>query len=210
MSAQCPHFIFLFTILAINVSCGQNEMAISIPKNLLPGIDVEHLRLSDLSCQATETRNRFILRTDLTRCHTKIRHTNNFVTYSNKVEEIPVGPNQIITRVREVEIPFSCYYSNTGVVSAIGIQVESRKIIFSKNGYGKFVLEMKIFPNPRFQNEFRKGAFPVVVSLRQILYVKVLVISDDTRLSILAENCFATPDPDPSKPGLKYTFIENG
>ena len=203
-------FFFLFTILAINVSCGQNEMAISIPKDLLPGIDVDHLRLSDLSCQATEDRTRFILRTDLTRCHTKIRHTSRFVTYSNKVEEIPVGQNQTITRVREVEIPFTCFYSNTGVVSAIGLKVESRKIVFSKNGNGQFVLEMKIFRNSRFRNEFRKSEFPVVVSLRQILYVKVLVSSDDTRLSILAEKCFATPDADPSAPGLKYTFIDNG
>lgn len=195
---------------AINVSCGQNEMAISIPKDVLPGIDVEHLRLSDLSCQATEDRTRFFLRTDLTRCRTKIRHTSRFVTYSNKVEEVPVGPNQTITRVREVEIPFTCFYSNTGVVSAIGIKVESKKIFISKNGNGQFVLEMKIFRNSRFRNEFRKGEFPVVVSLRQILFVKVLVSSDDTRLSILAEKCFATPDADPSAPGLKYTFIDNG
>jgi len=67
----------------------------------------------------------------------------------NNVLEIPVQPHQIITRVREVEIPFSCYYSNMDVVSAVDLRVKSKKIMFSKKGYGKFVLEMDIFSDNR-------------------------------------------------------------
>lgn len=208
--AEAGHNSSIPTNPAINVTCGQNRMSITIPKVLLPGIDQEHLRLSNLSCGATEAETSFTLLTELTACHTKSKHNKHFVVYSNKVEEIPIGPNQIITRVREVEIPFSCYYSNTGVVSAVGLKVESRKIIFSRKGFGKFVLEMKIFPTKDFQNKIRKTAFPFVVQLRQILYVEVSVESDDSRLSILAETCFATPDPDPTKEGLKYTFIDHG
>ena len=118
--------------------------------------------------------------------------------------------HQIITRVREVEIPFSCYYSNTGVVSAVGLEVKSKKIIFSKRGYGEFVLEMNIFPNSYFVGEYKKKDFPVQVPLRKILYVEVSVDTDDNRLEILAETCFATPDPNPNKSGLKYVFIEDG
>ena len=185
-------------------------MSISIPKSILPGLDKEHLRLSDVKCVASETQTAFVLHTKLTECLTVSKHTKDYVLYTNKVLEIPVGPNQIITRVREVEIPFSCYYSNTGVVSAVGLQVESKKIIFSKRGYGKFVLEMKIFPDSRFLFNYKKKDFPLYVPLRAVLYVEVSVRTEDTRLRIFAEECFATPDPDPNKPGFKYTFIKDG
>ncbi|KAJ7375244.1 hypothetical protein OS493_001989 [Desmophyllum pertusum] len=194
----------------VNVTCSKNEMSISIPKQLLRGLDREHLRLTDLNCPATETPTHFILRTDLTECRTKSRHTKDFVIYMNKVEEIPLLPGQIITRVREVEIPFSCYYSNTGVVSAVGLEVKSKKIVFSKKGRGEFVLEMKIFPNNNFRDQYKKKDFPVQVTLREILFVEVSVDTEDGRLTILAEDCFATPDPNPDKSGLSYTFIKDG
>ena len=185
-------------------------MYISIPRSLLHGLDVEHLRLSDVNCGATETPTHFTLHTSLTGCHTKSRHTNNFVSYSNKVEEIPLEEGQIITRVREVEIPFSCYYSNMGIVSAVGLEVKSKKIIFSKKGFGEFVLEMKIFPDDQFLYHYKKKDFPVQVKLRQKLYVEVSVDTQDSRLEILAEECFATPDPNPDNAVLVYTFIEDG
>ncbi|XP_078354329.1 pancreatic secretory granule membrane major glycoprotein GP2-like isoform X3 [Oculina patagonica] len=197
-------------VSGVKVTCGKDEMNISIPKNLLHGLDREHLRLTDVNCGATETSTHFILHTRLTECHTTSRHTKDFVCYMNKVEEIPVEHHQIITRVREVEIPFSCYYSNMGVVSAVGLEVKSKKIIFSKKGYGEFVLEMKIFPNNQFIGDYKKKDFPVYVPLRKILFVEVSVDTEDSRLKILAEECFATPDPDPNKAGLKYTFIEDG
>lgn len=185
-------------------------MWISIPKYILHGLDREHLRLADEKCTATETKTHFILHTNLTDCHTRKTHTKNFVCYMNAVLEIPVAPNQIITRVREVEIPFSCYYSNMGVVSAVGLKVQSKKIIFSKKGFGKFVLEMKIFPTNKFIFPYRKEDFPIYVPLGKVLYIEVSVDSKDTRLAVLAEECFATPDPNPNKPGLRYTFIKNG
>ena len=185
-------------------------MWISIPKYLLHGLDREHLRLADENCSATETQTHYNLHTKLTECHTESRHTKNFVSYMNKVLEVPVEHHQIITRVREVEIPFTCYYFNMGVVSAVGLQVKNKKIIFSKKGFGKFVLEMKIFPDDRFVGHYKKEDFPVYVSLRKVLFVEVSVDTQDTRLAILAEECFATPDPNPNKPGLRYTFIKNG
>lgn len=202
-------FPLLFTE-EVDVKCGKNEMWISIPKYILHGLDREHLRLADEKCTATETKTHFILHTNLTDCHTRKTHTKNFVCYMNTVLEIPVAPNQIITRVREVEIPFSCYYSNMGVVSAVGLKVQSKKIIFSKKGFGKFVLEMKIFPNNKFISPYRKEDFPIYVPLRKVLYIEVSVDSKDTRLAVLAEECFATPDPNPNKPGLRYIFIKNG
>ena len=185
-------------------------MRINIPKSFLRGVDRKHLRLLDANCSAQETRTHFILYTKLTECQTVIKHTSSFVSYMNKVLEIPLTQNQIITRVREVEIPFTCYYSNTGVVSAVGIKAQSKKILFSKNGFGKFVLEMNIYPDGKYVGFYKKKDFPLLVPPRKILFVQVRVDSEDRRLAILAEECFATPDVNPYSSVLKYMFIANG
>ncbi|XP_068715590.1 uncharacterized protein [Montipora foliosa] len=194
----------------VNVTCRKNEMWINLPKSLLRGVDRKHLRLLDANCSAQETRTHFILYTKLTECQTVIKHTSSFVSYMNKVLEIPLTQNQTITRVREVEIPFTCYYSNTGVVSAVGIKAQSKKVLFSKKGFGKFVLEMNIYPDGKYVGFYKKKDFPLIVPLRKILFVQVRVDSEDRRLAILAEECFATPDVNPYSSVLKYTFIANG
>ena len=185
-------------------------MWISIPKYLFYGLEKEHLRLRDVGCVATETPTHFILHTGLTKCQTKIRHTKNFVCYMNTVLEVPVKEHQIITRVHEVEIPFSCYYSNMGVVSSVGLQVKSKKIVFSEKGFGEFELELKVYPDPKYVSHYKKKDFPVYIPLRKVLYVEASVDTKDDRLRILAETCFASPDPDPSKPGLRYFLIKDG
>ncbi|KAK2572582.1 Uromodulin [Acropora cervicornis] len=194
----------------VELACGQNGMTITIPKRILRGLDREHLRLLDVQCGANETETAFILHTKLTECDTVSKHTERSVNYMNKVLEIPLRENQTITRVREVEIPFSCYYSNEGVVSAVGIKVESKKIVISGRGLGQFVLEMKLFHSNSYRQQYQKSEFPLHVSLRAPLYAEVSVQTEDERLQIFAENCFATPDSDPNAPGLKYEFIQDG
>lgn len=194
----------------VELACGQNGMTITIPKRILRGLDREHLRLLDVQCGANETETAFILHTKLTECDTVSKHTERSVNYMNKVLEIPLRENQTITRVREVEIPFSCYYSNEGVVSAVGIKVESKQIVISGRGLGQFVLEMKLFHSNSFRQQYQKSEFPLHVSLRAPLYAEVSVQTEDERLQIFAENCFATPDSDPNAPGLKYEFIQDG
>ena len=204
------HQVLLIHFSEVNVTCGKNEMWINLPKSLLRRVDRKHLRLLDANCSAQETRTHFILYTKLTECQTVIKHTSSFAYYMNKVLEIPLTQNQIITRVREVEIPFTCYYSNTGVVSAVGIKAQSKKILFSKNGFGKFVLEMSIYPDGKYVGFYTKKDFPLIVPPRKKLFVQVRVDSEDKRLTILADECFATPDVNPYNPGLKYTFIKDG
>ena len=112
-----------------------------------------------------------------------------------RVEEIPIKPGQIITRIRKGESRFASFYSNMGVVSAVGLQVKSKKIVFSEKGFEKSVLILDIYPTPKFGLPFKKKDFPIVVLLRKILYVKASVDTEDRRLRILAVDCWATPNP---------------
>ena len=125
-------------------------MSITIPKPILKGMDREHVRLLDAKCGATETPTHFNLETPLTGCNTTRRHTKSAIVYSNKVLEIPLKKNDIITRVREIEIPFSCYYSNSRVATAIGVKAENRKLVFSEKGKGNFTVILELFHSKRY------------------------------------------------------------
>ena len=143
---------FFFPAKGVIITCLQNEMSITIPKRILKGMDQEHVRLLDPKCGATETAKHFILKTPLTGCNMKRRHTKSAIVYSNKVLEIPLKNTDIITRVREIEIPFSCYYSTSGVATAVGVKPENRKLVFKEKGKGNFTVTLELFHSKRFDS----------------------------------------------------------
>ena len=184
-------------------------MTIIIPKSLLRGIDREHLRLLDTTCKAEETSAHFFLSTPLTGCDTTHRNTPTAIVYSNTILEIPVVAEDVITRVREIEIQFSCFYSKYGVVSSVGWKPSNKKLVFSDKGIGNFTLALNMFPDKRFVSPYTKVDFPVAVVLRKLLFFEVSVTSSDKQLSIIADRCYATPTQN-QKNSLKYEFIRKG
>ena len=80
--------------------------------------------------------------------------------------------------------------------------------MFSDEGKGKFTIALKMFPDRKFLSPYMKSDFPVDVVLRQHLFFEVSVTSDDKRLSIRADRCYATPSND-RKDDLKHELIEN-
>ena len=184
-------------------------MTIIIPKSLLRGIDREHLRLLDTTCKAEETSANFSLITPLTGCNTTRRQTASAIVYSNTVLEIPVAAEDVVTRVREIEIQFSCFYSKYGVVSLVGWKPNNKKLVFSDEGKGNFTLSLNMYPDKRFVSSYKKDDFPVAVVLRKRLFFEASVTSSDKQLSITADRCYATPTQD-QKNSLKYEFITKG
>ena len=213
VSVVCDNrvFLFLFFVLApgVNVQCKSENMTIIIPKSLLFDIDREHLRLLDTSCKAAENNTHFSLTTPLTGCNTTSRHTPTAIVYSNAVLDMPVAVKSVVTRVLELEIQFSCFYSKRGVVSSVVWKASNRKLVFSNEGEGNLTLSLDMFPNKTFVSPYTKRDFPVAVILRNPLFFEVSVISDDKQLSIRADRCYATPTQDRMNP-LKYEFIKQG
>ena len=202
------HF-FYHLAPGVDVHCNSKNMTTTIPKSLLRGMDREHLRLLDPTCKSTETSSQFSLTTPLTGCNTTSRHTPTAIVYSNAVLEIPVATEDVVTRVREIEIQFSCFYSKYGVVSSVGWKPSNRKLVFSKEGRGNYTLSLNMFPDKRFVSPYTKDDFPVAVVLRKRLFFEVSVTSSDNHLSIIADRCLATPTQD-QKNSMKYEFITKG
>ena len=64
------------------------------------------------------------------------------------------------------------------------------------------------FLSTRFKSRYTEKDYPVQVKLRQDLYFEASVKSKDKTLSVLGENCVATPTQD-SKHGTSYPLITN-
>ena len=96
-------------------------MQIDVERKILNGFKAQYLRLNDPSCKAQENETHFSLIAPLMSCGTVSSHTDDAVVYSNNVEEVEVGYEGTITRMRELVIPFSCYYTKEGVTSTYGI-----------------------------------------------------------------------------------------
>ncbi|XP_044179784.1 ZP domain-containing protein-like [Acropora millepora] len=191
------------------VFCLQNNMILVIPKPLLRGADREHIRALDLNCKASENQTHFVLDVPLTGCGTNSRHSLSSVIYSNEALPAPPSARELVSHVPNFEIPFYCYYDNSGVVTGVGLRPESKKVIFSQKGFGKFSLSLELYPDESFADPYRQNDYPVTKKLREKIFFKASVDTIDDRLTILAKECYATPSQDKnSKP--KYWIIHNG
>lgn len=192
-----------------SVSCLKNNMVIAIPKYVLRGADREHIRALNVSCTASENLTHFFLDVPLTSCGTKRRHTISSVVYTNEALPVPPMLKDVVSHVPDFQIPFHCYYDNNGVVTSVGLKPFSKKVIFSKKGFGRFVIKLTLFPDMRFVGPYTQSDFPVMKKLRERIYFEASVDTDDHRLTILARDCYATPSSNRNS-NPKYWIIQKG
>lgn len=126
-------------------------MILLIPKPLLRGADREHIRALDMNCKASENQTHFVLDVPLTGCGTNSRHSVSSVIYSNEALPVPPSARELVSHIPNFEIPFHCYYDNSGVVTGVGLKPESKKVILSQKGFGKFSLSLELYPDKRFE-----------------------------------------------------------
>ncbi|KAK3733094.1 hypothetical protein QZH41_017431, partial [Actinostola sp. cb2023] len=181
-------------------------MQIAIPKSSLPFARAKDLRLNDPSCGATEDGKNFYLKTAFDKCGTKTTKTGPTITYSNKVLGRPLANKGVISRIRDIEIKFSCTYPRKKVLSSLNIQPNNKKIRDSILANGKFIFSLKLFRTNQFKNPYTK--YPVSLHLRQLVYVEVAVRSVKKELSILAQQCYATPSSSRAIPP-KHSLIKD-
>lgn len=94
-------------------------MRILIKTKLLEDMNANSLRLRDPSCHASSNGTHFLLVAPLMKCGTTVRHTSKAVIYSNAVLEKEA--EGMITRLSDLSVPFSCFYSKEGVTSTLGL-----------------------------------------------------------------------------------------
>jgi len=142
-------------------------------------------------------------------CGTVSSHTDDAVVYSNSVEKEEVEYEGMITRMPELTIPFSCYYTKEGVTSTYGII--PRKLKMTMDGGDattEFTLEISVFKDKDYLLPFGVRDFPLKVTLNKPLFIQLAVDSPDTRLQLREEKCYATPTQNPDD-DMKYDIIRD-
>lgn len=198
-----------FLASKVTVHCENQYMTVVVSRSLLPGVDGGHVRLLNASCTATETSTHFSVRTQLDDCLTSTSYTPKSVLYSNKVLTIPSDIKDVVTRKKEVEIPFSCQYSKSGVVSSAGWKPENNVIVVNVKGRGNFTMTLDMFPDSDFATPYCQSDMPVAVQVQQPLFFEVSVTTGDSQLSIRTDHCYATPTQERNA-SVEYNFIQNG
>ncbi|XP_031554208.1 oncoprotein-induced transcript 3 protein-like isoform X2 [Actinia tenebrosa] len=189
------------------VTCGPSHIQISIPKARLPGVVVQDLHLLDPSCRATEDSTHFYLKTLFNQCGTVTNKTSSSITYANKVIERPLPKNVTITRIRELEVSFTCSYSRKKELITSQFQPHKSKLIFNKNVRGNFSFSFRFYPNSSFHTPYA-GNFTVPLRLRQPMFFEVSVESENRELDVLAQDCYATPFNSVTRP--RHWLIKDG
>ncbi|KAK3715208.1 hypothetical protein QZH41_020467, partial [Actinostola sp. cb2023] len=173
------------------IKCASNHIQIAIPKSSLPFVRAKDLRLNQPPCRATEDSKNFYLQTAFDKCGTTTTKTGSTITYSNKVLGRPLANKTVISRIRDVGITFSCSYPRTTLLRSSTLQPNNSKYVFTFHSQGKFNFSLQLFPTDQFKNPYTK--YPVSFHLRQLVYVEVAVKSVKKELSVLAQQCYATP-----------------
>lgn len=74
--------------------------------------------------------------------------------------------------------------------------------------FGNFTFYMDLYKTNKFENKY--DSYPVEVNLNELLNIKVGVQSNDSKLAIFAEECWATPTDNADDSENKHKIIDDG
>ena len=94
---------------------------------------------------------------------------------------------------------------------ASAIQLETRRKIIRANATdsGMFDINLGVFKDAEYTRPYGDQSFPIGVMVNERVYLQLSVDSKDPRLAVMAQQCHATPDPNPNS-SLQYDLILDG
>ncbi|MBN3292496.1 ZPP protein, partial [Polypterus senegalus] len=190
-----------------NVVCTETTMSLFVLKSSVPGLNEHNLRLNDPSCTLTSNSSHLIASLSLNSCGTQIQDNGTAIIFQNEISAFDY-PNQIISTVNQMEIPFSCAYPKTGQASA-SFSPHKADYVFSEAGFGTFTFMFEFYNSNDFTSIIDPSKYPVKVELGQMLYVGISVKSSLENIKLFVDTCRSTPHDDPND-SIYYDIISNG
>ncbi|XP_076469590.1 CUB and zona pellucida-like domain-containing protein 1 [Babylonia areolata] len=195
------------TVPGEHVTCGSDVMELTFEKAAFPSLHGEHMTLLDVSCGATENATHIILRAPLSACGTVSQQQGSSIVYQNlarSVEEVVEG---VISRVKEVRVPFQCTM-NLNLVHELPVHVDSQELHFLLEGTGRHDVSLQFSTDGKFQPG--QGQGQVSVYPGQELYGRVTLSTLDPNVGVVLSNCSATTNMTLSSADTPYDVLENG
>ena len=91
-------------------------MSISLERKSFKGFNPNTLTLLYSSCRASYNDTHITLRTSLNDCGTTHNESEHAITFYNEVRSVQFSPGTVITREKNVSIPFYCSFGRKAIV----------------------------------------------------------------------------------------------
>ncbi|XP_070541630.1 scavenger receptor cysteine-rich domain-containing protein DMBT1-like [Ptychodera flava] len=191
----------------VTVTCAKTSMKIDINRSILGGMDEDDVQLIDPICSGSSNVTHVTFETTHAACGTTFSETSHHIIYQNTVSN-RFADEDVIRRLREVEIPFECVYSRKGRADASFV-VDSEKLYLTETGHGNFSFNLDFYHDVSYGTPYYDYEYPIQVNLGERIYVGAAVETNTTDLELFLEKCKGTPTENPNH-STQYAFIENG
>ncbi|CAH1241469.1 CUZD1 [Branchiostoma lanceolatum] len=193
----------------MTVTCNSDVIQVVILKSVA-NLNEQNTHLIDPTCPATINATHIVFETPLDGCGTTRQETENYIIYSNAVEErVNIGGSEITFG----SFDFHCAISREILVSGVFRPFQGKmgrldhmaRLDYDPFAFGEYNSEMKFYQTSSYQTEV---ASPVDVAVGDTMYVEARLMTSDSNLRIRATRCMVTTTTDPdSHP--QYLIVDN-
>ncbi|KAJ7361733.1 hypothetical protein OS493_014373 [Desmophyllum pertusum] len=191
----------------IHVRCKANYMQLTLERQHFAKIDPSSLHLTDRSCGPWfHNSSLMIIRAPLGGCGTRSAQEGRLLGFRNEVYADVIG-RSAIAREAAYQFRLHCLYYTTAKITLHSFKPETKVIVEPPTEFGNFTFETNMFQTGKYISKYTQ--FPVKVHISESIYLQVHVKSNASGLSMLLENCWATPTPT-ANDSQSHTLIKDG
>ncbi|XP_071338207.1 alpha-tectorin-like [Trachinotus anak] len=190
--------------------CNQSSASVTLVGCLLAerGIDYTALHLNEPSCRGhvdNQTRTVTFSFDNANTCGTVVMANNSHLIYKNSIRIH--NDTGIITRQDQIQVDFSCYYTQPDM-KAMSFRIQDSSVIEQiVSGVWNYTLTMKAYTDPAHTQAIEPSTR---IQLQQTVWVELKTEGLDSNLvALVIDSCWATDQPS-SNGSLRYNLIMNG
>lgn len=217
---KCFSWIFwaLLTVVTVQASngypglrvrCKADYMELTLIRKHYAKINPATLRLTDSSCGPHFYNSSImVIRAPLGGCGTKAGPEGRLLGFRNEVYADLKGRSSI-AREPAYQFRLHCLYYTTAKIMLHSFKPDAKVIVEPPTEFGNFTFETNMFQTDKYISQYTQ--FPVKVHVSESVYLQVRVKSNASGLSMLLENCWATPTPNANANDSEvYWLIKEG
>lgn len=198
---------------SLSVVCTHEYMMVYLEHTQHPNLDMDRVTLKDVNCKLADlgdfNRTHLWMEAPFDSCMTNHSTEGDTITYANSIiaETRASQGSFLISREFQAEFPFKCTYPRSAILSVASFSPREKVIYTRTAEFGNFTFMMDMYPTDQYEAPY--DSYPVQKDLNDEMYLEVKVLSNDSKLVLIPEKCWATPSSDPDD-DKSYAFIEDG